>query len=410
MIPTDSIIVGTRRRKNLGDIQSLADSIAAIGLLHPPVVTPDHRLIAGERRLAAVRLLGWTETPVTVLDLADILRGEHDENVERLDLSPSEAVDIARAVEDEVRTPVGVNKAYREDSESFAIPSGRTVDKAATYVGMSGRTLEKARRVVEAAEADPVLLPLVEKMDKTGKVDGAYKALQKVERETARIETDLPQTLTARVMQSDACDFLRMVADSGGADLLLTDPPYSTDVDDVVAFARHWLPVALDAVKPTGRAYIFTGSYPQEMHAYLDVLLSQQRLMLDDVLVWAYRNTIGPAPSMGYKRNWQACFYLRGSAAPSLNCELLTEQFSAQIVNAPDARHEVRYHTWQKPDDLVEQYIRHATTPGQLVIDPFAGTGTHLLAAARLGRQGWGCDTNPAMLAICDQRGLTVTA
>jgi N6-adenosine-specific RNA methylase IME4 len=201
-IPITSIVVGTRHRKNLGDVQSLADSIAAVGLLHPPVVTSEHHLIAGERRLAALRLLGWTDTPVTVVDLADILRGEHDENFVRLDFSPSEAVDIGRAVEDEVRTPVGRPSA--ETPETFRnIPKGDTRDKAAEYVGMSGRTLEKARRVVEAAEADPTLMPLVEKMDETGKVDGAYKALQKVERVAALQEADAFPDGLYRVLYAD---------------------------------------------------------------------------------------------------------------------------------------------------------------------------------------------------------------
>ena len=46
-------------RKSLGDIDSLARSIEEVGLLHPIVVRPDGRLIAGERRLAACKKLGW---------------------------------------------------------------------------------------------------------------------------------------------------------------------------------------------------------------------------------------------------------------------------------------------------------------------------------------------------------------
>ena len=47
------IIVGTRHRRDMGDLASLSRSIADVGLLHPIVVTPDSRLIAGERRLRA---------------------------------------------------------------------------------------------------------------------------------------------------------------------------------------------------------------------------------------------------------------------------------------------------------------------------------------------------------------------
>ena len=57
-----------RSRKDMGDIDSLAASIQDVGLLHPVVVTPENVLIAGERRLLAVKQLGWTTVPVTVVD------------------------------------------------------------------------------------------------------------------------------------------------------------------------------------------------------------------------------------------------------------------------------------------------------------------------------------------------------
>jgi hypothetical protein len=186
-------------------------------------------------------------------------------------------------------------------------------------------------------------------------------------------------------------------------DLLLTDPPYATDVEDVDAFAREWLPHALRKVRPTGRAYVCIGAYPHELAAYLAA--DHAGLTLAQVLVWTYRNTLGPAPSHDYKQNWQAVLYFRGPDAAPLECPLLTEQFSVQDLNAPDARHGNRFHEWQKPDALADRFIRHATQPGDLVLDPFAGTGTFLLAAARLGRDAVGCERDPAMVDICIRRG-----
>ena len=75
-IPLSAIRVGKRHRKDLGDIRSLARSIQEIGLLHPVVIRPDGKLIAGERRLRALKLLGWTKVPVTVLDLDKVIHGE----------------------------------------------------------------------------------------------------------------------------------------------------------------------------------------------------------------------------------------------------------------------------------------------------------------------------------------------
>lgn len=197
---TDSIKVGTRFRKDLGSIEALVDSIKAVGLLHPIVVDLAGNLIAGERRLVACQRLGWKDIPATVVDLGDHarLRAEHDENTIRQAFTPSEAVAIAKAIKDMVKTPVGQH-ADQRDGETFAI-SGRTVDKAAKFVGMSGRTLEKATAVVEAAAADPTLEPVVEEMDKTGKVDPAYRkvAPTKPQAHSASGPTDDPTGLPER--------------------------------------------------------------------------------------------------------------------------------------------------------------------------------------------------------------------
>src|ERR1039458_4856685 len=98
-LPIDQIEVGFRYRKDLGDLRALADSIAEVGLLHPVVVTHSGRLIAGQRRLQACRQLGWTEVPVTIVDLLQAARGEAHENFVRKDLLPSEIVALKRAIE-----------------------------------------------------------------------------------------------------------------------------------------------------------------------------------------------------------------------------------------------------------------------------------------------------------------------
>jgi len=180
--------------------------------------------------------------------------------------------------------------------------------------------------------------------------------------------------------------------------LLLTDPPYSTDVDDIYKFAE-WLPLALSKLKDTGRAFVFVGAYPRELQAYMDVALPEQ------VLVWTYRNTLGPSPKHDYKLNWQAILYYRMKNAPPLDCPVMLEQFSVQDLNAPDGRLGDRYHAWQKPMEIGERFIRHATKPGDVVADPFACTGTFLLAAAKLGRRGIGCEIDAEHLDIAVTRG-----
>lgn len=187
-------------------------------------------------------------------------------------------------------------------------------------------------------------------------------------------------------------------------DLLLTDPPYSTDVDDIDAFVESWLYKALENVKPTGFAYVFIGAYPKELKAYLNAK-TPKHITLSQQLIWTYKNTLGNNPKDRYKQNYQVCLFYRGADAPNLDCPLTSEQWAVQEINAPDGRQGDRYHAWQKPMDIAERFIRHSTKQGMVVFDPFACTGTFLLAAAKLGRKAYGFEINPENAKIAFERG-----
>ena len=185
---------------------------------------------------------------------------------------------------------------------------------------------------------------------------------------------------------------------------MLTDPPYSTDVDDIDSFAQSWLPNALQHVTHDGFAYVFIGAYPNELRAYLNID-PPPHLSLVQVLVWTYRNTLGNNPHDRYKLNWQACLFYRGVDAPNLDCPLTNEQWAVQDINAPDGRLGNRFHAWQKPDEIAQRFIRHSTKKGDSVFDPFACTGTFLIAAAKLGRNSFGFEINPDNAQIAFDRG-----
>ena len=67
-IPISEIKIGKRLRKEIGNIDSLCKSISSIGLLHPIIITSDNYLVSGQRRLEAVKKLGWTAVPTRKLD------------------------------------------------------------------------------------------------------------------------------------------------------------------------------------------------------------------------------------------------------------------------------------------------------------------------------------------------------
>lgn len=90
----DEIRVSRRRRGSFGNVDTLAASIEAIGLLNPPLVSADGVLLCGARRLAAVRHLGWRSVEVRVHPAASTnlsaALAEQQENAQRLDLLPTE--------------------------------------------------------------------------------------------------------------------------------------------------------------------------------------------------------------------------------------------------------------------------------------------------------------------------------
>ena len=205
-----------------------------------------------------------------------------------------------------------------------------------------------------------------------------------------------------RIHHGDGLKWMRSLPNSS-ADVLLTDPLYSSDIEDIATYARAWLPLAWSKVKPTGRAYVFIGSYPKEVAAYLEVC-AEHGVPVEQLLIWSYTNTMGPRPKMRYFLNYQTVLYIVGPDAAPLDCELLTELCAAREEYHP-ARSAERVYQWQKPTEIVEAYIRHSTRPGDLVIDPFAGSGTTMVCAAKLGRRSIGCEISSDVVAIAEGRG-----
>jgi adenine-specific DNA-methyltransferase len=61
-------------------------------------------------------------------------------------------------------------------------------------------------------------------------------------------------------------------------------------------------------------------------------------------------------------------------------------------------------HPCQFPVELVERLVLALTSPGDLVIDPFMGVGSTVVAALKHGRRGAGCDVIPEYVAVAQQR------
>ncbi|WP_405059040.1 DUF4326 domain-containing protein [Kribbella sp. NBC_01505] len=183
------IKVVDRHRTNLGDVDSLASSMSEIGQLQPIVLTGELRLIAGGRRLAAARSLGWSQIEANVVEdlvgAADLLRAERDENTCRKAFTLTEEHTLYEALLSltvaDVRTPGRGSAVSSKDRGAIAeIVSGsagryKTLEKVGE-VKLIAEDATQPERVRQAARA------ALEEIDETGNVSGARMRVRIVER------------------------------------------------------------------------------------------------------------------------------------------------------------------------------------------------------------------------------------
>jgi len=117
--PIDSIRIGRRHRRDLGDLDELQASIRDHGLLQPITIGPDGTLICGVRRLEVARRLGWHRVNVWVragisTPLQRLLAEQH-ENTTRKPYTPTEAAALYR----ELKTLIAEDAARRQQATRF---------------------------------------------------------------------------------------------------------------------------------------------------------------------------------------------------------------------------------------------------------------------------------------------------
>jgi N6-adenosine-specific RNA methylase IME4/ParB-like chromosome segregation protein Spo0J len=374
--PIAAIRVGERHRREMGDIESLARSIAEVGLLQPVVITQDGRLIAGERRLRAAQQLGWREIPVHAIDLDAVVRGEFAENACRKDLTISEAVAIKRALEPMERAAAKERQGERTDkhSEKFSRSSGgRALDKIANVVGKHRTTLAKAEAVVDAAAAEPEKFgKLLDDMDQSGRVDRAYKQLR-IARARAEHASRIEHGCTVH-------DLVALAASGKRFGLILADPPWPFETWSSSGEGRsavnHYptgaleeimrLPVA--ALAADDSALLIWGTWPR-LPDVLDVIAAWGFQYKTCCFVWVKQTESGGLHTgMGYfsRSNSEFCLLATKGSPTRLGTNV------HQVVMAPVGGHsaklvEVRHRIERLlPGPYLELYARKAV-PGWTV-------------------------------------------
>ena len=294
---------------------------------------------------------------------------------------------------------VNINKRAGSNSEPAKMP---TTKKEST----------RARKLKKKKEEDPKAYEILKQEIKNSNTVLNPKALlnkiSNIEKDTQIKEAqkqraEIIQSKAPIIYHEDCIKFLGKFKDKS-IDLLLTDPPYSTDIKDLPAFLDTWLYNALNKIKDTGRAFICIGAYPIELYTYLEYLLKTDWI-IDPPLIWTYRNTLGQTPKMKYNLNYQVILHLYKKTSHPLDTAITNEMFSVQDINAPDGRLKDKFFKWQKPDELTKRFIIHATKLEDKIIDPFAGSGTFLIIASENDRLAWGCDTDLEVIKIAQKRG-----
>lgn len=233
--------------------------------------------------------------------------------------------------------------------------------------------------------------------------------------------------LRNKVVCSDALEFLKGLPDQS-VDAIITDPPYGTTAcawDTVVPFAPMWEGFKR-VIKPRG-AIVMTASQP-----FTSALVMSNPSMFRYEWIWVKDNgtdflnvnrkpfeahenivvfykaqpTYNPQMKVGTPyRLLRGTAYRSGLQQPDVADGTKTINLGQRYPRSYQYFETARgLHPTQKPVSLWSYLIRTYTQPGELVLDPFCGSGTTAVACRATGRDFLCCDLSPEYVAMSLRR------
>ena len=241
------------------------------------------------------------------------------------------------------------------------------------------------------------------------------------------------------VLRGDCVDHMRSLP-AGGVDMVFADPPYNLQlagelvrpdnsrVDGVDeawdrfpdlaaydAFTRDWLGAARHALKPDGTLWVI-GSY-HNIYRVGAILQDLGFWILNDI-VWRKSN---PMPNFRGRRftnahetllwaarSQDARYTFNYDAMKGLNEDLqMRSDWLIPLCTGAERLKDAegkKAHPTQKPEALLHRVVLASTRPGEVVLDPFFGTGTTGAVARRLGRHYIGIERDAAYADIAEAR------
>lgn len=389
-IPLDSIVVlrETRQRRELENIEELADSLHRLGLIEPLVITRDNVLVAGERRLTAARSLGWTAISAQYTDETDeITLGliELEENIKRQDLSWQDEVQaLARfhtlkkelnpeqTLED---TAQELGQSKSQISKKLAVAKElargnelvKNADKLSTAANITER--EQSRRLASAIGSTEDLI-------------GDLTGLAKEQRNAPLLNTDFIEwadSYTGRPFNLLHCDFpygVDMHKSGQGANQEFGSYHDSADVywQLLDCLARN-----MDSLVADSAHLVFWFS----MDYYHDTVSALERMgwrVNPFPLIWWKSDNTGiiPDAQRGPRRVYEtALLASRGDR------KLAPRGAVSNLFAAPGRAKEI--HMNEKPIAMLQHFLSMLVDEYTFMLDPTAGSANALKAAQALG-------------------------
>lgn len=362
------------------EYEALKADIAKRGVMVPVELDDDGNVLDGHHRLMIADSLG-IDCPRVVRHFAT--EQEKREHVLKLNL-------LRRHL-----GPVSWAKAFERLLEARGIERGRgsrndlatsaTVAQVAeTELGIPRRTAFHRLQVAEQLEDHP---DLAEQVD-TGEMH-AKRALRVIREREAEVRfKHEPVPEPSGDVDIRHCSVADLLVERGSVDLILTDPPYPAEYleawEHLAEFASRSLKAGKLLIAYSGQFHL-----PEVMYALENEL---QYVWLGALVTPGAHNQVQQKHVRSAVK--PLLFYSNGDYEPG---PWFDDGFQSEERQKDD-------HAWQQSLGAARYYIERLTKPGDLVVDPFLGSGTTAVAAQQLGRSFIGCDVDPKAVDTTKRR------
>jgi DNA modification methylase len=228
------------------------------------------------------------------------------------------------------------------------------------------------------------------------------------------------------ILCGDCLDLMKNIK-SETVDLIVTDPPYNLckdygndsdkrSHDEYLIFTRQWLTEARRVLKKTGTLYLFMGV---RYISYIYEILEQELdFVFNSWITWCYTQGVGKTKGFSPRHDDILMFTKTKNFVFNLDSIRIPQKYYRSVNNMRGANpgnvwefSHVHYcqasrqnHPTQKPEALFERMILASTNEGDLVLDPFCGSGTALRVCQQIQRHGIGMEVNEEYVGLIKGR------